>query len=94
MERVLWFLIAGSRGGYNRARILRLLAERPCNAHQIAEKLGLNYKTVIHHLDLLLRHDLVVNPMRDTYGSPYFLSKQMEHSLPVLEEILEQEMSG
>ncbi|MFQ5839074.1 MAG: ArsR/SmtB family transcription factor [Thermoplasmata archaeon] len=92
MERVLWFLIAGSRGGYNRARILKLLAERPRNAHQIAEKLGLNYKTVVHHLKLLLRHDLVVNPIKDEYGAPYFLSKQMEHYLSGLDRILEEEM--
>ncbi len=92
MERVLWFIIAGSRGGYNRARILRLLAERPRNAHQIAERLGLNYKTVMHHLKLLQRHDLVVNPVEGSYGSPYFLSKQMEHYLPVLERIVKEEL--
>lgn len=88
MERVLWYLIAGTRGGPNRARILQLLAERPCNAHQIAEELDLNYKTVTHHLELMVKHELVVNPMEDAYGSPYFLSNVMKHYLPLLEEIL------
>ncbi len=92
MERVLWYLIAGTRGGYNRARILRLLATKPRNAHQISEELSLNYKTVIHHLDLLIKHQLVVKPVEDAYGSPYFLSKQMEHYMPVLERILVEEM--
>lgn len=92
MERVLWYLIAGTRGGYNRARILRLLARRPCNAHQIAEELGLNYKTVTHHLELLRRHELIVKAVDDAYGAPYFLSKLMEHYLPVLEKIIEEEM--
>ncbi len=94
MERVLWFLIAGSRGGYNRARILKLLEERPRNAHQIAEGLELNYKTVVHHLEIMLRHELVVNPAKEEYGSPYFLSKLMEHFMPVLEEILKEVMEG
>lgn len=92
MERVLWYLIAGTRGGYNRARIVRLLAKRPFNAHQIAEELKLNYKTVTHHLELLQRHEIVVKGVDEAYGSPYFLTKMMEHNLPVLEEILKEEM--
>lgn len=94
MERVLWYLIAGTRGGANRARILRLLARRPCNAHQIAEALGLNYKTVTHHLELLGKHELVVKAVEDAYGAPYFLSKLMEHYLPVLEEISKEALEG
>ncbi len=35
VERVLWFLIAGSRGGHSRARILQALAERPSNPHPL-----------------------------------------------------------
>ncbi len=91
MERVLWYLIAGTRGGYNRARLLKLLAQKPRNAHQVAEGLGLNYKTVIHHLEILQRHQLVVKAVEDAYGSPYFLSKQMEHYMPALEKIIEEE---
>lgn len=91
MERVLWFLIAGSRGGLNRARILKALAERPSNPHQLSEHLELNYKTVTHHLRLLERHELVVNAAEGSYGSPFFLSKLMEHHLPLLEEIMEKE---
>lgn len=91
MERIVWFLLAGSRGGYNRARILRLLAREPANAHQIAERLGLNYKTVTHHLDILLRHELVVKAEADAYGSPYFLSSIMEHYLHILDRVLKEE---
>lgn len=94
MERVLWYLIAGTRGGENRARILKLLATRPQNAHQVAEGLDLNYKTVLHHLGLLAKHQLVVKAVEDAYGSPYFLSKQMEHYLPVLERIIQEEIKS
>ncbi len=91
MERVLWFLIAGSRGGHNRARILKALSDRPSNPHQLSQRLELNYKTVTHHLRLLERHELVVNAAEGSYGSPFFLSKLMEHHLPLLEEIMEED---
>ncbi len=91
MERVLWFLIAGSRGGVNRARILKALSARPSNPHQLSERLELNYKTVTHRLGLLERHELVVNASEGSSGSPYFLSKLMEHYLPLLEEIVEED---
>ncbi|MFT4945432.1 MAG: hypothetical protein ACI9K3_001379, partial [Halovenus sp.] len=39
MEKALWYLIAGTRGGENRARIIRLLDERPRNANRLADKL-------------------------------------------------------
>ncbi|MFB6153489.1 MAG: ArsR family transcriptional regulator, partial [Halodesulfurarchaeum sp.] len=32
MEDVLWYVLVGTRGGQNRARILRTLDEQPRNA--------------------------------------------------------------
>jgi DNA-binding transcriptional ArsR family regulator len=48
MEMVLWQALAGTRGGPNRARILKALDERPRNANQLAEDLELAYNTVQH----------------------------------------------
>ncbi len=53
MEAALWYVLSGTRGGANRARILRALDERPRNANQLAEDLDLDYKTVRHHLEVL-----------------------------------------
>lgn len=39
MRKLLWWLIAGSTGGPNRAKIIMTLHERPSNAHQLSEKL-------------------------------------------------------
>ena len=50
VRKLLWWLIAGSPGGPNRARILMEIHNRPSNAHQLSERLNLNYKTVRHHL--------------------------------------------
>ncbi|MGI0039807.1 MAG: winged helix-turn-helix domain-containing protein, partial [Nitrososphaera sp.] len=52
-KRILWYLIASSRGGINRAKIIDLVNSRPANANQIASELKLDYKTVLHHLKVL-----------------------------------------
>ncbi len=88
MERLIWFLLAGTRGGPNRARILATLRERPRNANQLAEALRLNYRTVLHHLEVLREHGLVTSPASDVYGAVYFLSAQMERNVELLDRIL------
>jgi DNA-binding transcriptional ArsR family regulator len=77
MEKALWYLLAGTRGGANRARIIRLLDDRPRNANQLAEALEVDYNTIRHHLDVLLDHD-VVEAGGEDYGELYFLSDRFE----------------
>ncbi|MFB6113584.1 MAG: ArsR/SmtB family transcription factor [Halodesulfurarchaeum sp.] len=88
MRKVLWWLIGGARGGRNRFRIIRTLEREPMNANQLASTLDLDYKTVRHHLDLLLEND-VVEAVGDGYGDTYFLTERMESNLDVLETIAE-----
>ncbi len=71
---VRW-LIEGSRGGSTRARILILLKEKPLNPNQIAKELNLNYRTVMHHLDVLEKNGLI-SKFRKGYGTPYILSDE------------------
>ncbi len=87
LRQLLWYLIAGTRGGANRARILEALRERPHNAHQLSEVLGLDYRTVRHHLELLHRNGLLTRPAGDAYAAPYFLSSLLEANYGVFEEI-------
>ncbi len=86
MKRLLWYLIAGTKGGVNRARIIKCLQERPYNANQIAEKLNLDYKTVRHHIKVLEDNNIIVSS-GDKYGTLYFLSNDMENSVDVFDEI-------
>ena len=86
MNRVLWWLIAGSKGGANRASILIALRERPCNANQLSERLGLDYKTVQHHLRILDENRMIVS-QGGGYGKVYFLSKDLEASYQEFLEI-------
>ncbi|PSP67058.1 ArsR family transcriptional regulator [Halobacteriales archaeon QS_5_68_33] len=73
MEAVLWYVLAGTRGGVNRVRILRALDDRPRNANQLAEDMDLNYDTVRHHLDVLTDND-VLRSSGDDYGAVYLPS--------------------
>ncbi|PSP87416.1 ArsR family transcriptional regulator [Halobacteriales archaeon QS_4_69_34] len=88
MERALWYLFAGTRGGANRARIVRSLTERPKNANQLAEDVGLAYNTVRHHLDSLTDHG-VLEPGTEGYGALYFTTEEFEHHRGTFEEIVE-----
>lgn len=88
LRQLLWFLIAGTRGGPNRARIIETLRATPSNAHQLADALGLDYRTVRHHLDLLQRNGLLSRPAGTAYASPYFLSAYLEGNYAVFEEVL------
>ncbi|HWM50459.1 MAG TPA: winged helix-turn-helix domain-containing protein [Thermoplasmata archaeon] len=87
LRQLLWYLIAGTRGGVNRARILEALHERPANAHQLCESLGLDYRTVRHHLGLLERNGLLTRPAGDAYAAPYFLSSILEANYADFEEV-------
>jgi DNA-binding transcriptional ArsR family regulator len=86
MRRVLWWLLGGSRGGKNRLRVIRTLAETPMNAHQLSKTLDLDYKTIRHHLELLCEND-VLTTMGDDYGKTYFLTERMEANVDVLDEV-------
>ncbi len=87
LRQLLWYLLAGTRGGVNRARIIEYLRERPCNAHQLSEALRLDYRTIRHHLDLLLKNGLLTRPAGDAYASPYFLSPFLEGNHAIFEEV-------
>ncbi len=86
LKRVLWYVLGGARGGENRARIIHELSVRPLNLNQLAEKLGVDYRTVMHHIDVLRANSLVVN-QGEKYGAMYFLSPRLEASLNLFREI-------
>ena len=88
MEAALWYVLTGTRGGKNRVRILRALDERPRNANQLAEDLDLDYKTVRHHLGVLMDNDVVENS-GDEYGAIYMPSDRARQRWETIEEIME-----
>jgi DNA-binding transcriptional ArsR family regulator len=88
MEDALWHLLASSRGGPSRVRILRAIDERPRNANQLAEALDLDYTTVRHHLDRLAENNVVRSTEND-YGAVYLLTDQVRANWDTVETIVE-----
>ena len=87
MKNLLWYLIAGTKGGESRAKMINLLNKNPCNANKIAQMLKLDYKTIRHHLDVLEKNNILTPINKGGYGSVYFLSESMKSSYKDFEEI-------
>ncbi len=86
LKYLLGWLIAGTRGGLTRAKIIQALKDKPQNANQLATLLGMDYKTMRHHLDVLEKNRLITS-IGDRYGATYFLSQVMEDNYNLFEEI-------
>lgn len=89
MEKALWYLLVGTSGGENRARIIDALDERPRNANQLAEDLDLAYKTVRHHLDVLEENG-VVESTDQNYGAVYLPTDRTRTHWDTVEDIIDQ----
>ena len=87
LKYLLGWLIAGSRGGITRAKIIETLRENPQNANQLATSLEMDYRTIRHHLKLLQKNRIITST-GDGYGNTYFLSVDLEENYFLFEEIL------
>lgn len=85
-RRLLWYVLAGSRGGPNRGRIINLLRKEPYNINRLAEALNVHYRVAEHHIRILQRNRLVTSA-GEKYGMLYFLSPEMEAHLQLFDEI-------
>lgn len=83
-RRLIQFLFYATRGGPTRLAIVKALKERPMNANEIAKSLGLDYKTVKHHLEMLMRHGLLER-VGDGYGCVYVPSQLLRRYWSLLE---------
>ncbi|MDD1775220.1 MAG: winged helix-turn-helix domain-containing protein [Methanobacterium sp.] len=87
MEDMLWWLIAGTRGGINRARIIKEIHNRPYNANQLSKMLNLDYKTIRHHMDVLKKNNIIKCSGEGQYGSVYMLSSVMKENYESFDKI-------
>jgi predicted transcriptional regulator len=85
-RRMLLFLLGGSRGGENRARIIRRLRVKPSNINQLAGDLGLQYKAIQHHIRILVSNSLLVTS-GEKYGMIYSLNPWFEAHIDLFEQI-------
>jgi DNA-binding transcriptional ArsR family regulator len=86
-KRILWYLIASTRGGPTRAKMLDALRKNPMNANQLAKNLKVDYRTVQHHIKILVNHRILTVVNKDSYGAVYFLSDELEQNILLFEQI-------
>jgi DNA-binding transcriptional ArsR family regulator len=87
LKYLLGWLIAGTRGGATRAKIIKSLKENPQNANQLANQLGMDYRTIRHHLKVLEKNKMLTT-VGEGYGTAYFLSTALEENYGLFEEIV------
>ncbi|MCK5023170.1 MAG: winged helix-turn-helix transcriptional regulator [Candidatus Aenigmarchaeota archaeon] len=86
-KRILWYVLAGTRGGLMRIKIIGLIEERPYNANQLKKKLDVDYKTIQHHLKVLIENRILTTSEEKKYGAVYFLSPMIEQNKEIIDEI-------
>jgi DNA-binding transcriptional ArsR family regulator len=91
---LMWYLLFGTRGGPNRRRLLEELGRSPANAHQLSSSLGIDYRTVRHHLKILERSGAVTRPVGDAYATPYEIADSASAYLETLQTTVGTEHAG
>ena len=86
IKMLLWSVFAGSKGCINRVKVVLQLKKTPLNTNQLSEKLGLDYKVIERHLEILEKNELVTK-VGDRYGSTFFLSSILRSNLNLFDEV-------
>jgi predicted transcriptional regulator len=86
IKMLFWSIFAGSKGCINRVKIILQLKQLPSNTNQLSEQLGLDYKVVERHLEILEKYELVLK-VGNNYGITYFLTSFFESNLNMFEKI-------
>ena len=87
-RNLLLFLFTSTRGWLTRLRIIIHLLEQPCNTHQLAKKLDLDYKAVQHHMKVLEKNNMV-SKIGEKYGAIFHLSNFLEINIGALDEAID-----
>ena len=90
VERALYWIIVGTMGGKNRARIIKELIKKPQNTNQLSKTLKLDFKTVQHHLKVLEKNKLVTYKGGGGFAKIYFLSQMLEENIDSFNKIFNQ----
>ena len=86
IKMLLWSVFAGSKGCINRVKVVLQLKKTPLNTNQLSEQLGLDYKVIERHLEILEKNKLVTK-VGNRYGSTFSLSSTLEYNLNLFDEV-------
>ena len=92
-KNLLFFVFASSRGGENRMRIMAALQKSPSNANQLANDLGLNYRAIQHHLEVLEKNNMITK-VGEKYGITWFVSPFFEANKDAYDDITSKTYGG
>jgi DNA-binding transcriptional ArsR family regulator len=84
---VLLYLLTATRGGITRGKIIEALHKTPMNVHKLSKYLKLDYKTVQHHLKVLLDNGVIGAVNKGKYGALYHLTDDMEDNIKLFRDI-------
>ncbi len=87
-KKLFWFLFAESVGAKNRVSIMSVLRKRPSNKNQLSTELGLDYKAVQHHIEVLEENNLV-KKTRNQSRMIYYVSELFMHNEIAFDEIVD-----
>jgi len=87
-RHLMWYVFAGTRGGPMRIRIIELLRGRPYNAHQLCTELSVDYRTVLHHIKILVDNEFIVFEGKH-YGGVFFMTEMFESQMQTFTEIMD-----
>lgn len=82
-------MIAGTRGGETRGKIISALMKKPQNAHKLSKSLGFDYKTIQHHLKILIENRILTAINKGSYGAVYFISDELKQNIDIFNDIWE-----
>jgi predicted transcriptional regulator len=86
VKKLLWFVFTGSRGGITRLKIVNLLKQQPYNANQLAKAMNLDYKAIIHHVQVLEKNNMIMK-IGEKYNVTFFISNFLEANMESYSEI-------
>ncbi len=69
-----------------RIKIIKSLLESPKNANKLSSNLNVNYRTIEHHMKVLISNHLVL-VQGDGYGKVYFPDQVVVRNIKMLQEI-------
>ena len=76
-------VFTGMGGRFTRLRIICAITEEPKNPNELSKKLELDYKTVIHNIDVLEKNGFITRE-GDGYGATFFPSILLTENLSTL----------
>lgn len=93
IRRLFYWLFFASKGGKTRLRIIKELLNSPMNKNELSKSLTLNYRTVEHHIKVLLENNILEGDERK-YDSIFYIKENMKMFINKIVEKYNSEAGG